>query len=101
MLCKYLKNPTNSSYDEDDREFLSGFLDTITTKVQKYDEPKIPRNIEHKDIQWSGSELNSFYNVCGYLITSIRSTSRVCNTCIASVGSKTPLSIQDSPNFHS
>jgi hypothetical protein len=34
-------------------------------------------------------ELNSFYNVCGYLVNSINNNFKTCSKCILFVGSKT------------
>nr|CAI5858769.1 unnamed protein product [Callosobruchus analis] len=44
-VSQYLKNLSSSSYDEDDREFISGFLDTIQAKHKSYDDTKVPTEV--------------------------------------------------------
>ncbi|KAB0804614.1 hypothetical protein PPYR_01584 [Photinus pyralis] len=93
LICvaQYLKNPIRGSYDEDDREFLSGFLDTLPHLIRKYDEVKIPEQVNYDGYNLNFSELNSLYNVCGYLVHSIMKTSKTCPRCLAAVGSKKPI----------
>nr|CAI5834639.1 unnamed protein product [Callosobruchus analis] len=45
QVSQYLKNPSSSSYDEDDREFISGFLDTIQAKQESYGDTKVPTEV--------------------------------------------------------
>lgn len=93
LICvsQYLKNSSTSSYDEDDRQFLSGFLDSIETTKPKYDVVRLPTEIKEPIYNLSHSELNSMYNVCGYILQSIKKTSKTCETCINAAGSKSPL----------
>lgn len=92
LICvsQYLKDVSKGSYDQDDREFLSDFLDVVDNKPRKkeYSLVTIPADIVSKDITLNNSESNSLYNLSGYIITSIRRCSKTCNSCIESVGSK-------------
>jgi hypothetical protein len=93
LICvaQYLKEARTSSYSEDDRTFLSGFLETLKEKKPDYKTISVPRNVPSKGLNLNYSELNALYNICGYIICSIQRTSKVCETCIGSIGSKKPL----------
>lgn len=71
-----MKNTSSSSYEEDGREFLSGFLDSIQVQCQDYKYVILPPNISEPQFNLSSSELNSFYNVCSYILQSITKTSK-------------------------
>jgi len=72
---QYSKDVSNRKCDEDERELLSGFLDVI----QK---PKVCNNLSEVKITdklgephvllLNNGELNSLYNICGYIIHSIK-----------------------------
>ncbi|KAJ4426849.1 hypothetical protein ANN_26648 [Periplaneta americana] len=93
LICvsQYLRNASRSSYEEDDREFLSGFLDTLHEVKPKSEEVEISAEVSHPMASLNSSELNSLYNVSGYIVQSIQKTSKTCSTCISAVGSKTPM----------
>jgi hypothetical protein len=93
LICvaQYLKEARTSSYSEDDRTFLSGFLETLKEKKPDYKTINVPRDVPSKGLNLKYSELNALYNICGYIICSIQRTSKVCETCIGSIGSKKPL----------
>lgn len=93
LICvsQYLLNPTNSSYNEDDRAFLSGFLDTVEKNEPHYDPIQLPEIIQETPFQLNYSELNSLYNICGYLLQSIIKNSTTCPVCVNAAGSKTPI----------
>lgn len=93
LICvsQYLRNAPRSSYEEDDREFLSGFLDTLHEVKPKSEEVEISAGMSHPMASLNSSELNSLYNVSGYIVQSIQKTSKTCSTCISAVGSKTPM----------
>nr|CAH7717948.1 unnamed protein product [Callosobruchus chinensis] len=44
-VSQYIKNPSCSSYDEDEREFLSGFLDTIQALKENYGDIDFPTEV--------------------------------------------------------
>lgn len=90
-VSQYLKNPNRSSYEEDDHDFLSGFLDTFHEQKPVYEVPEIPVNLPAPTLNLNYSELNSLYNICGYILSSIKKTSKTCQTCLDSAGSKNPL----------
>lgn len=92
-VSQYLREVSTGSYEEDDRTFLSGFLDTLNTEPS---EPppyqliniQLPPEVSEHDMNLCNGELNSLYNVCGYLISSIKKRNKVCSDCLSSVGSK-------------
>lgn len=87
---QYLKDVSKGSYDEDDRNLLSGFLDTLDNSKSvknKLENIQLPLDIDESDMNLCNGELNSLYNVCGYLIHSIKKKSICCNNCLNSVGS--------------
>lgn len=88
-VSQYLKDVTNSSYDKDDREFLSGFLDIIpkTSPKINYSPVQLPRDIPDNIQLLNLSEKNSLYHIAGYIIHSIKKTTKTCNNCILAVGS--------------
>nr|CAI5865537.1 unnamed protein product [Callosobruchus analis] len=90
-VSQYLKNPSSSSYDEDDREFISGFLDTIQAKQESYDDTKVPTEVSAPTFNLNYSVLKSLYNICGYILQSIKNTSKTCSFCISAAGGKIPL----------
>lgn len=90
-VSQYLKNVSSSSYDVDDREFFSGFLDNIQAREQRYDDVQLPSEIQTPSFNLNYSELNSLYNICGYILQSIKKTSKTCNNCIKAAGGKTPM----------
>lgn len=93
LICvsQYLKNATTSSYDDDDREFLSGFLDTLETNIPRYDEVILPSETKSAVFNLNYSELNSLYNISGYILRSIVKTSKTCSNCVSAAGSTKPI----------
>lgn len=45
-------------------------------------------NIDITVIKLNNLQLNALYYVCGYIVSSISKTQKICDTCIASAGSK-------------
>lgn len=93
LICisQYLKNSSSSSYDQDDREFLPGFLDSTGAEKPSYENVQLPAYIEPPMFNPTHSELNSLYNICGYILQSIIKTSSTCTDCVSAAGSKTPI----------
>lgn len=93
LICvsQYLKSASNSSYDEDKREFLAGFLDSLETTTPVYDEVLLPSEIKYPMFNLNYSEVNSLYNISGYILKSIVKTSTTCSNCISAAGSKNPV----------
>lgn len=88
-VSQYLKDPSKSSYEKDDREFLSDFLEILTPRnTIKYDTIEIPENVKFPDITLNYSERNSLYYIAGYIISSIKRTSKTCEKCMSALGSK-------------
>lgn len=89
-VSQYLRDVSKGSYDEDERQFLSGFLDVLpsTSPVKIYNEVVLPEVIPNPALQLNFGELNSLYNVCGYIVNSINKICKTCQNCIYAVGSK-------------
>lgn len=88
-----MKSVSNSSYEKDDREFSSEFLDILLAKrleeaqpdadIEYFLLPQIPRKI----VTITKTELNVLYHVARYLMTNIRNNQKTCGTCIKAVKS--------------
>lgn len=72
-ISQYLKNVSKGSYDEDDREFLSEFLDLMPniSSPKSCDDADlvIPELPEPENLNIS--EINSLYNIAGYIMRSV------------------------------
>lgn len=88
-VSQYLKDVSRGSYDEDDRNILSGFLNVLDNSNQNktLKEIQLPLEIDEPNLDLCNGELNSLYNVCGYIIHSIKQKSKFCSFCLSSVGS--------------
>jgi hypothetical protein len=93
-VSQYIKNTSTSSYEEDDRQFLAGFLDIITDYKVEYDQVQLPAKVPEVTVNLRFSELNSLYNIAGYLLRSIKNTTKTCSQCVNSAGSTTPIYTQ-------
>lgn len=49
----------------------------------------IPNNYIPPVVQLNNAELNSLYNICGYILNSIRKNFKVCTHCMEAAGSRT------------
>jgi hypothetical protein len=96
LICvsQYIKNTSTSSYEEDDRQFLAGFLDIITDYKVEYDQVQLPAEVREVTVNLRFSELHSLYNIAGYLLRSIKNTTKTCSQCVNSAGSTTPIYTQ-------
>lgn len=89
-ISQYMKNISNSNYENDDREFFSEFLDFLIENrksVSKSEKVQVLNVISEKFV-FSRLELNKIYLVIGYLIANIKKNQSVCQTCINATGSK-------------
>lgn len=97
----YMKHLNNSSYENDDQEYFSGFIEYLSGKKQNNkvvhstntntaDIDTIPL-FKNKTQNLTIIELNSLYNIAGYIVRSIMKICKTCNSCIKSVTSNTPL----------
>lgn len=103
-LAMFMKNINTSSYDNDERNYLTGFLEYVKDKSNKKQKDKciveynnnvlnintLPAFHPHI-IQLFNLELNSLYNIAGYIIISISRNCKLCIECLFSVGSKSIL----------
>lgn len=95
-ISQYMKNVSSGSYDEDDRTFLSEFLDILQNVKNNTDEQNDSTNkyqtlnIPHINIVLKNIELNGFYYIAGYIRGNISKNKRTCYDCLKFTGSKTP-----------
>lgn len=89
-IAQYLKCASKSmSYDADDREFLSGFLDIISEQKDK----QIIQEIEEIGGETfmngienlNDSEKNVLYYIAGYILLNIKTNEKICNECFQSI----------------
>lgn len=99
-VAMYMMQVNNSNYQNDDQEYLTGFLEYLSEKKSN-----TRRNIQIKDfsnintvpdyknctIKLRILDMNSLYNIAGYIINSIIKTCKICKSCIRSAASKTVL----------
>ena len=85
---------SRSNYEEDDRNYLTGFLDVLISKrkenvidTNSVDINKININLEEIPI-FNNIEMNVLYSVAGYIIHSLHKTSTLCQNCVRSVRRK-------------
>ena len=92
-VSQYFQELNNTNYEQDDGNLIADFLKRFNKDKSKVVEqiPVIPLEAENKVINMNNFEMNSLYNVCGYVISRICKLNRVCNDCINSAGSKTYL----------
>lgn len=93
ILCvsQYLKVPKETSYENDDRELYADFLNILEQKSDNhYDAVKLPATVPCAETL-NYSELNSLYNIAGYIVNSVKKQCVTCDFCINSAGSTKPL----------
>jgi hypothetical protein len=52
---------------------------------------KIPNMHSFTTFNLNYSEINSLYNIAGYIISSIKRASKTCDSCVSSLGSLQPM----------
>lgn len=76
LICvsQYIKCPKGSSYDEDDREYLSNFLNAISSEsTTTYAPVELPEKVPW-NFNLNFSESNSLYTIAGYIVNTIKKT---------------------------
>lgn len=87
-ISQYMKDVRSSSYDTDDREFLSEFLDILlqnrsaNSHFLNNDASQIILNNPEQKVILKKTELNVLYHIAGYIIFNIKKNKKVCDTCI-------------------
>lgn len=106
IIGQCLKNPKSASYDTDEREYISNFLDFIEeyqnprtmegTKIEAKPQKEIiiplhdqsfNINIEQLMVK---SELIILHYIVGYIFSRINNNNKVCKCCIGRYVNKTP-----------
>jgi len=100
-IAMYMKHVRNSNYESDNREYLSGFLEYLSTKKLKRRESIMQDNTSNRNeildynnynyIRMTTLDLNALYNIAGYILRSIMKTCTICNNCLKSVATKSVL----------
>ncbi|XP_039281898.1 uncharacterized protein LOC120350879 [Nilaparvata lugens] len=90
-VSQFLSDVSKTSYEEDDREMLSGFLNVLEKKTKCVPTEETFTDIEttYEPPIMSYSDLSALYNVCGYIMSSIVKNGKTCEVCVGSVGTKT------------
>lgn len=83
----YVRPVSRGNYEEDDRDYMTGFLDVINSKMKtKISNPKININTIKMNLEeipmFTNIEMNVLYNIAGYIIHSLQKTSKLCKKCI-------------------
>jgi len=94
----YMRYINSSNYENDEQEYLSGFLSYITEDKQKKEciidtnnnindtnnniNDEIPPFSKNTVSKLSNLELSSLYNIGGYLLHSIKKTFKICDVCL-------------------
>lgn len=89
LICvsQYIKCPKGSSYDEDDREYLSNFLNAISSEsTTTYAPVELPEKVPW-NFNLNFSESNSLYTIAGYIVNTIKKQFKTCLNCLAELGS--------------
>lgn len=86
----YVRPVSRGNYEEDDRDYMTGFLDVINSKMKtKISNPKININTIKMNLEeipmFTNIEMNVLYNIADYIIHSLQKTSKLCKKCICSV----------------
>lgn len=93
-MSQYLRELENTNYEQDDGVLTSNFsirkrpFKTHISQIIQ-DVPVIPLKAANKVIHLTNLEMNSLYNVSGYIMSRIRNTNKICNNCLYSAESKT------------
>ncbi|MBY0580366.1 MAG: hypothetical protein K2P53_01595 [Rickettsiales bacterium] len=94
LICvaQFLKKSSKGSYDIDDRQFLSGFLDIVNSKVHKPQQREcivLPKDWDKtSNLILSNAEQNCLFNIAGYIISRVKKIEKVCTICFESLVSK-------------
>lgn len=75
-VSQYLKKPSSSSFYKDERQFVSGFLDTIQVSEERHDDIQLITEVPTPTFNSNYNELNSLNNICGYILQSIKKQQR-------------------------
>lgn len=90
-----MKDIKNSSYQEDDREYLSEFLNVIQNRTSSTHDtirPAIRTEIYNYcktcTVTLNNTDINKLHYIAGYLIMNIFKNENACKACIFATGNK-------------
>lgn len=95
-----MKHIDNSNYENDDKEYVSGFIEYLSGQKTVADSNNniniaitntIPIFKNNSTQKLTMIDVNSLYNIAGYIVRSIMKMCKTCNNCINSVKSNNPL----------
>lgn len=102
IIGQYLKNPKSASYDTDEREYISNFIDFIVEyqNPKTIIEAKIPKeitiplydqsfNVNIEELL-TKAELIILHYIVGYIFSRINNNNKVCKCCISRYVNKNP-----------
>lgn len=95
-ISQFMKEVQSGNYENDDRQFLSEFLDILlknrsVTSHYTTADISLSTNIKEDQIFLNRTEMNILYYVSGYIISSIKKNEKVCDYCINFTKSPTVL----------
>lgn len=94
MLSQYMKDVSKGSYEMDEREDFSDYLDLMKTKEIANKDEKLPLIVPENVLTLNQAEKNVLYSISGYIISSMKKTNTVCVNCLGSVGGYTPYNLE-------
>lgn len=86
-IGQYFKKFSTGSYDSDDRNFLD-LTNLMAEKKSKITTILLPKGWNETSINLNKAEENCLYNIAGYIMHGIFTSSTVCDTCFTFVASK-------------
>ena len=94
LICvaRFLKKSSKGSYDIDDHQFLSGFLDIVKSKVLKPQQKKrivLPKDwVKTSSLILRNAEQNCLFNIAGCIISRVKKIENNEKISFESLGSK-------------
>jgi len=96
-ISQYIKHIKHSSYENDDREFFSEFLDLMLDKNRARLLRDKDESVDNEIVQineticdnivLNNMALNSLYYLGGYILYIIKTKEKICDICISATGS--------------
>lgn len=99
-MAQIIKDPSKSSYDEDDRSYLNDFLDIVknfkcSEKMNPIELVPCDSNVYYNTSKLTKFELMALYNLAGHILFKIRKNNfRKCPKCFDQLGSNVPLQFE-------
>lgn len=90
-ISLYMRLVSRGNYEEDDAQYITGFLDVITEHKSEFcNQSNVDLSCVRaaQEVQeLNNIESNILYSIAGYIVTSIKKNTQLCECCIQSLGS--------------